>query len=339
MGWAKPPSIRASIPYAPAEFWRCLANRAAECRRSIPISSTARGRFFLPVPAWRIICSRATNSSGGPGMCWGGSLQAKLTLGSVGLVSLMVAVVSAVDLANEMQRQFESTLERANALKTVASRMVSQTLNRQRTVSFREALRDPDLQNVLVDVLSAGGAILEVAVVDTHNEVLLDSGPTPLGSTPPSYPNFQPLVTSSPWYDKLRLLLRRDPRAYYQLEQELGTPEGKPLLYVRIIIAPALIRDDINPTLRKDANVAILSVIVAVCLTFLLSAAAFRPLGQLGHLLDRVARGEYEPEKQPIPKSANDDVSVMASKVSLLSQRLRGAQYEVSDLRGNIDVL
>lgn len=266
------------------------------------------------------------------------TLQAKLTLGSVGLVSLMVAVVSAVDLGNEMQRQFESTLERANALKTVASRMVSQSLNRQRTVSFREALRDPDLQSLLVDVLSAGGAILEVAVVDTHNEVLLDSGPTPLGSTLPSYPNFQPLVTTSPWYDKLRLLLRRDPRDYYQLEQELGE-EGKPLLFVRIIIAPALIRDDINPTMRKDANVAILSVIVAVCFTFLLSAAAFRPLGQLSHLLDRVARGDYEPEKQPVPKASSDDVSMMASKVSMLGQRLRGAQYEVSDLRGNIDVL
>jgi signal transduction histidine kinase len=267
------------------------------------------------------------------------TLQAKLTLGSVTLASLMVAVVSAVDLGNEMQRQFESTLERANALKNVASRMVSQSLRRQRTLPLREALRDPDLQSLLVDVLSAGGAILEVAVVDTHNEILLDSDPTRLGTVTPPYPNFQPLVTSRPWYDKLKLLLRRDPGDYYQLEQELGTTERKPLLYVRIIVAPALIRDDINPTMRKDSNVAILSVIVAVCLTFLLSAAAFRPLGQLGHLLDRVARGEYETEKQPIPKAANDDVSAMASKVSLLSQRLRGAQYEVSDLRGNIDVL
>jgi hypothetical protein len=266
------------------------------------------------------------------------TLQAKLTLGSVGLVSLMVAVVSAVDLGNEMQRQFESTLDRANGMKTVATKMVSQSLNRQLTVSFREALRDPDLQSLLVDVLSAGGAILEVAVVDTHNEILLDSDPGRLGTITPPYPNFQPLVTASPWYDKLRLLLRRDPRAYYQLEQELGE-EGKPLLYVRIIIAPALIRDDINPTMRKDANVAILTVIVAVCFTFLLSAAAFRPLGQLGHMLDRVARGDYEPEKQPAPKASSDDVSMMASKVNMLGQRLRGAQYEVSDLRGNIDVL
>ncbi len=267
------------------------------------------------------------------------TLQAKLTLGSVALVSLMVAVVSAVDLGNEMQRQFESTLDRANALKTVASRMVRQSLNRQRTVPLREALRDPDLQNLLVDVLSAGGAIVEIAVVNTQNEIIADSDPSSLGTTTPPYPDFQPLVTSRPWYDKLRLLLRRDQRNYYQLEQELGTSPREPLLYVRIIIAPALIREDINRTLSKDANVALVCVIVAVCLTFLLSAVAFRPLGQLGHLLDRVARGEYEPEKQPAGKPSSDDVSVMASKVSLLSQRLRGAQFEVSDLRGNIDVL
>ncbi|MBV8728542.1 MAG: hypothetical protein JO336_01910 [Acidobacteriia bacterium] len=266
------------------------------------------------------------------------TLQAKLTLGSVGLVSLLVAVVSAVDLANEMQRQFDSTLVRANSLKTVASKMVSQSLNRQRTVSFREALRDPDLQSLLIDILTAGGAILEVSVVDTHNEILLDSDPARLGTVAPPYPNFAPLVTSAPWYDKLRLLLRRDIRDDYQLSQELGTAD-KPLLYVRIIIAPALIRDDINSVLQKDARVAVLSEIAAVCLTFLLSAAAFRPLGQLGHLLDKVASGEYEPVKQPDPKPPGDDVQAMASKVSMLGQRLRGAQYEVSDLRGNIDVL
>src|SRR6516225_6743512 len=109
------------------------------------------------------------------------TLQAKLTLGSVVLASLMVAVVSAVDLANEMQREFDLTLERANNLKGVAARMVSQSLNRQRNKSLREALRDPDLQNLLVDVMSASGAIVEIAVLDPQNEIFLDSDPRQLG--------------------------------------------------------------------------------------------------------------------------------------------------------------
>src|SRR5579871_1944343 len=269
------------------------------------------------------------------------TLQAKLTLGSVVVASLMVAVVSAVDLANEMQRQFESTLERADTLKSVATSMVSQSLNRQRTKSLREALRDPDLQSLMVVIMTASHAILEIAVVDPHtNEILLDSLPARLGLVSPPYEDFRPLVVSSSWYDQLRVLLKAQNR-YYQLQQPLGPAEGNPLLYVRTIIAPALIRADINPTMRRDARIAVIAVIAAVCLTFFLSAVAFRPLGHLGHLLDQVARGEYEPEKveAPAAKPANDELAVMASKVSMLGQRLRGAQYEVSDLRGNIDRL
>src|SRR5205814_3209574 len=72
---------------------------------------------------------------------------------------------------------------------------------------------------------------------------------------------------------------------------------------------------------------------------FLVSAVAFRPLGHLRRQLDLITRGVYEPEKPAVEKPPTDELSVMASKVSLLGQRLRGAQYEVSDLRGNIDRL
>lgn len=266
------------------------------------------------------------------------TLQSKLTLGSVGMVSLMVAVVSAVDLVNTMQRQFESTLERADSLKGLATRMVLQSLNRQLTHPVREALREPELHSLLVEALTAGDAILEVAVVDPQNEILLDTDTDLLGKPQPPYKPFRPVVVNSSWYEKLRLLLRRDARDYYQLEQELGV-SNKALLKVRVIIDPALIRGKINSTMHEEANVAVASVAAALCLTLLLSAFAFRPLGRLGNLLDQLARGEYDPTAQPASKPAGDDVAVMASKASILGQRLRGAQSEVSDLRGNIDRL
>jgi len=266
------------------------------------------------------------------------TLQAKLTLGSVVLASLMVGIVSAVDLATEMQRQFESTLERADTLKSVASDMISQSINRQRTLSLRDALRDKDLQSLMIDIITASHAIIEVAAVDPGtSEILLDSDPGRVGRKSLQYDDFQPLVVSSSLWSKLQVLLQSG-RSYYQLEQPLGT-EGKPLLYVRVLIAPTLIRRDINPIMQKEARVALLSVIGAVCLTFIFSALAFRPLGRLGSLLDQVARGEYDPEKLAVAQPVGDELAVMASKVSLLGQRLRGAQYEVSDLRGNIDRL
>jgi signal transduction histidine kinase len=266
------------------------------------------------------------------------TLQAKLTLGSVVLATLMVGVVSAVELGNEIEQQFEETLERARVLRSFAINLVSQTLNRRRTMGIEDALQDPELQGNLVAIIAYSHAILEIAVVNPQNRILLDSDKERVGVTAPPLPDFQPIVNSSGWYKKLQVLTERGTH-YYQLQEvKLGPSPNEPLVSVRVVIEPALIRPDIIPNLQKNAVVAVLSVLGAVVVTFLFSAVAFRPLGRIGQMLDMVAKGEYEPEPPPV-KTSSDELSVMASKVSLLGQRLRGAQSEVSDLRGNIDRL
>src|ERR1017187_1594287 len=72
----------------------------------------------------------------------------------------------------------------------------------------------------------------------------------------------------------------------------------------------------------------------AVSIAFLASAVAFRKLGQIGCMLDLAASGDFE--AGPSGPVGADELSIVASKVSLLGQRLRGAQFEVSDLRGVI---
>ena len=267
------------------------------------------------------------------------TLQTKLTLGSVVLASVMMGVVSFVVLENEIEQQFETTLERADGLKTEATDLVSQSLNRQRSVALPQALQDPDLQSLLVKIMTASQAIVEIAVLDSQLKIVADSDPNRLGVVSPRYSDFTPVVTTYNWYEKLQVLLRRGTR-YYQLpESKLGTSEQGALLYVRVIIEPALIRRAIGPDLKKTTVVAVVSVLGAVLLTFLFSAVAFRPLGRIGRMLDLAAKGEYVPDEAAPAKPAGDELAVISSKVSLLGQRLRGAQFEVSDLRGNIDRL
>jgi len=260
-------------------------------------------------------------------------LQAKLTLWYVLLATLMACIISAVDLVNNMEREFDATLERAEMLKNVASKYVSDTLNAERAQPLRAALGDPSLTRSLVGLMTISHAVLEIAVVDPpSNDVLADSLPSRLGDKYETLPAFGALVRSTGWYQKLKALLGPD---NYELEALLGPP----VISLRIVVAPALIRSDIAPALERSLQVAILSVVGAIAVTFLFSTLAFRPLGRLARQLDLVARGEYESDKLWAAKPAGDEVSVMASKVSLLGQRLRGAQYEVSDLRGNIDRL
>src|SRR5690349_7457605 len=110
------------------------------------------------------------------------TLQAKLTLGSVVLATLIVGLVSAVELSNEIEQQFAETLGRAQVQRDLATNLVSQSLNRHRNLKVEDALQDPELQSNLVSIMAYSGAILEIAVVNPQNKILLDSDKDRVGA-------------------------------------------------------------------------------------------------------------------------------------------------------------
>jgi signal transduction histidine kinase len=268
------------------------------------------------------------------------NLQAKVTLGAVLVETIIVGVIATVNLSNVMQIEFVAAEHRAALVRNFAVEYVVQVLNRQPPQPLREALRDPALTARLQAMMTASNELIEISVVDPQNQILADSDPDRIGMVVPRYRDFDELVNQTSWFRKLRLLGGRD-NTFYQMEKALGPEGGAPLVYVRLVVYPSLIvRHFIWPELTHSAEIAMLLFAGSVGLIFLVSAVAFQRLGQLGHMLDLAATGQYEPEKQATaPPPASDELAVMASKVSLLSQRLRGAQFEVSDLRGNIDRL
>jgi PAS domain S-box-containing protein len=266
------------------------------------------------------------------------STQARLTISSVLVMTAIVAIISVLDLGYEMVAQFQATLEHGKLVIRVASNTVVETLNHDRLHPWRETLRDaPGLGSGLTDIMSASHAILEIAVCDSSNLILVDSDPKAKGKTFHPFQPFEPIVTETGWLDKVKIL---NEQKSYQLAQPLGQP-GKAEIYVYVVIYPGFIKAfDIVPTLKKSAGVALASVAGALCITLLFSFIAFRPLGRLGNLLDTVAKGEYDPMKLiPVSRTGADEFGIMATKVSLLGQQLRGAQFDFSDLRGNFERL
>jgi len=261
------------------------------------------------------------------------TLQAKLTFSTVLLAAVIVAFISGFDLSNIMQLEFEHTLMRAEFVKQIAIGDVKEALNSQPDVPPADILSGKRLADHLNRVMTYSKELVEVAVVDSDSRIVADSLPGHLGQYSPRHADFTPVVTQMGPLGKLRVLTQPDTRIY-QLEQELGP---SPKLFVRVIVRPSLIHDYIRPVLRRSRDFALASLIGAICLTFLFSALAFRPLGRLRRQLDLLASGDYDPARAATAKSAGDEFSVIASQVNLLGQRLRGAQDEVSDLRGNID--
>jgi signal transduction histidine kinase len=270
------------------------------------------------------------------------TLQAKLTLGSVGLATIMVSGISAFGLSNLMRFQFRSTYERADLIKTAATDAAIDALNRQRTLDFKEAVKDSTLNAQFVKLLTSYKPILEISLVSAEtNEILASTlshdaaAPTPVAYQ--RYPDFAPLALQAGWLEQLQVLLRREPQSY-KLDEAVG-PGGVTQLYVRVLVTPTLIKETLLPTFEGSVTIAILMIAGTVLLTVFASTLAFRPLGRISRMLDLVARGEYESDKAAPSDESSDEFSVIASKVGLLGQRLRGAQDEASGLRGNIDRL
>jgi signal transduction histidine kinase len=267
------------------------------------------------------------------------TLQAKLTLGSVLLATLIVSFISAVDLGNLMQLEFQGVYDRADLVRDLSRDAVKNTRNRLLDVNLREALRDPELKQKLLDLVSSSKGIFSIDMVSVeNNEILASTLESRVGRIAyPPPPDFGPLVKEKGWVEKMKVLFSQEPQ-YYMLQEPLGSGDVT-IFYVRVIIHPAFLREPLTETFLRHAKVAGLSIALAVFLTFLFSMVAFRKLGHIGQMLDLAARGEFEAAPPADSKTATDELSVMASKVTLLGQRLRGAQFEVSDLRGNIDHL
>jgi len=260
------------------------------------------------------------------------NLKARLTLSFVLLAVLLAGTISCVDLAGEINQQFAATLERAENLRTLASDLVGLSLNRPPTKPLGEAVRDPEVSTLLRDTMLASHAIVEIAVVSPENEILADSIPDEIGKVLLPYDDFRPVVTDNGWYGKWRMLRVKK---YYQLQQALGPRNGPPILFVRVVVAPELISAEMMPRLKENGIVALFSVLGAALVTMLVSAVAFRPLGRLRRQVESMTSGENPPEAT-VAKAATDDLSVISSRVTQLGLQLRGAQFEVSDLRGNL---
>jgi len=266
------------------------------------------------------------------------STQTRLTLSSVLVMTAIVAIISTLDLGYQMEAQYQATLEHAELLKRMATNAVVDTLNRDRQHPWLVTLGASNLERNLIDIMSFSHALLEIAVCDSNDTILLDSDPKSKGKPFPHLQDFGPIVANANWLDKVRIL---NQQKNYQLEQPLGANPKKPELYVRVVIHPPLIKAlDIMPTLKKSASVALASVAGALCITLLFSIVAFRPLGRLGHMLDVVATGDYDPKAlAPVSRTSADEFGIMATKVNLLGEQLRGAQFDFSDLRGNFERL
>ena len=267
------------------------------------------------------------------------SLQGRLTVWSIVVMALIVGVVTTSDLIGEVDTQFAVTLQRAELLKQLATTLAGSAADRDRSRPVAEMIREsPDLSPQLLNLMTATQDVVDIAITDPGGTVINSADSEEVGTAFAPLDQFRPLVEHGRWWTKVHMLLMQETKSY-QISQEVLDQNRKKQFGVHILVAPPLIQQSVMPILRSHARVSLLTIACAVFGAFVFSTVAFRPLGKLGRMLDLMAQGKYELQPTEEPSAAADEFGSVVSKVSLLGQQLRGAQTEISDLKGNFERL
>jgi signal transduction histidine kinase len=253
------------------------------------------------------------------------------------VMALIVTLVSISDMIGEINRQFEHSLDNGTVILSYTPSLINDETAKSPEPVLADAIAHSEsLKKKIFDLAVAWRAVDEIAVTDPKGRILVSSFQRPPGQMFVTRPDFRQLVEHDHWWVKWRVLFWTD--NIYQLSETLRDAQtGKTELVVHVLLVPAYLRQNVESILRDHAWVAIFSVAFSVLAAFVFSTIAYRPLGQLGKMLDLVAVGDYE--FQQVSPSFTDELGAVASKVTLLGRQLKGAQTEFSDLKGNFERL
>jgi signal transduction histidine kinase len=253
--------------------------------------------------------------------------RVRLTLMSVCLVALLTGTFSSYYLKAEIERQFQFALQRAEGMKSLAADAVARSLEHQSDLPVADALaKDTDLAARLGKIMTVSGSLIEITICDPKDSKVLlstDASRRVGDPFPSDYPDYSHLATTSGLFEKIQILRDQGPPKYYQLSEALGSEGQSPVVFVRVVILPALIRSDILPELEKAIAISLLAIIGSILSALVFSNFAFQPLSNVTKMLDHLTRGEYESQAQDsrFPER-EDEFGVMVSKVNLLGQQL-----------------
>src|SRR5580692_1639922 len=138
------------------------------------------------------------------------TLQAKLTLGTVLLATVIVAINSMVYLGNIMDLQFESALLAAERVGNAVLGDVKEAVNSSRPdLPLSETLTSDRLTEQLQTEVALDRHIVEVAVVDADHKILADNFVFRRGQLSQKVDQLAPLVQFG-WIRKVKVLLSHD---------------------------------------------------------------------------------------------------------------------------------
>ena len=277
-------------------------------------------------------------------------LRTKLTLIMTGLVLLVVAVLSAVFVAQlfeqVLQQTDKRTLEIANQVFEQAKRALAEAAER----GLRPASNDAADINDYVEKafrMSEGlnaqlkaakldtPSIYEVSITNKEGRVLISTDESLRGKSLARRTNISQL-TRRGYLHQARVL--GGPPQVYELDFPFNNGD-QPFGEVRVVVSSGLLLNEISGNVRKFGTIVLLALVISTVLAAVVSRATLAPLSDISAQLDRISAGQYDVPTGDAKGFAGstDELGQVRRKITQVGQQLRGVHEIFSTLRENMD--
>jgi PAS domain S-box-containing protein len=277
-------------------------------------------------------------------------LRTKLTLVMTGLVFLVVVVLSGVFFARLTGQVIQETNNRATELTQQVFAQAKRSLAdakqsgmqansdspEDRRDYVRQAFeRNDGLTEAMQSPLGANPWIYDVLIVDKSGMVLASGDPQTPGTMVTPRPLFGRLANGN-IIRQMKALYGPDP--VYEVRYPF-TMGGQPFGEVRVGVSISLLRNEILPSLRNSAAIALVALLVSTGLAMVVSGATLAPLQEISTQLDRISAGQFD---APVAQATGfaggaDELGLVSKKISQVGQQLRGVHEIFSTMRENLN--
>jgi signal transduction histidine kinase len=272
------------------------------------------------------------------------SLKAKLTA----LISLLVLVVVVATSAWYVSALIRFTLvsARSQAIDE-AQRLISQSavvLNQARLPAGMNPENPEELRSFasqtlnndpqLVSFIGSAQAFSEyfeyVALTASNGDVILHNDPQQVRHVLPRTAPFAELADDG-LYEHLKMIYGKRIRIF---EVSLPATFGSESMTARIGVSTILLKSKLGPEINKALEKSAVVVLLATLTAGVLSLVVLGPLKSISLNVDQLARGELP---SPVAVSRTDEWGILASKLNLLGERIRGEKAAFVALQENLD--
>jgi signal transduction histidine kinase len=277
-------------------------------------------------------------------------LRTKLTLIMTGLVLLVVAVLSAVFVAQLFEQVLQQTDKRTVEIATQVFEQAKRALLEAAARGLRPASNDPNDINEYVQKafrMSEGlraqlkaakvdtPAIYEVSITNNDGKVLISTDESLTGKFLPRRTKISQL-TQRGYLHQAKVLA--GPPQVYELDLPF-TNNDQPFGEVRVVVSSGLLLNDISSSVRQFGTIVLLALVISTVLAAVVSRATLAPLSDISAQLDRISAGQYDspPGDAKGFTAGTDELGQVSRKITQVGQQLRGVHEIFSTLRENMD--